>query len=42
MMEVKHNDQLKKDWIKPLFTDMDYKNQWAELTKQLTKNEVLH
>ncbi len=42
MMEVKHNDQFKKDWIKPLFTDMDYKNQWAELTKQLTKNEVLH
>jgi hypothetical protein len=35
MMGVKQDDQLKNDWIKPLFTDMIYKQQWAELENSL-------
>lgn len=35
MMEVKHDDQLKNNWIKPLFTDMSYDQQWNQLMKLL-------
>lgn len=35
MMEVKQDDQLKNDWIKPLFTDMSYDKQWEELVNSL-------
>jgi len=35
MMEIKHGDQLKNDWIQPLFTDMSYEKQWAELENLL-------
>jgi hypothetical protein len=34
-MEVKQDDQLKNDWIKPLFTDMSYDKQWEELVNSL-------
>jgi hypothetical protein len=35
MKEIKHGDQLKNDWIQPLFTDMSYEKQWAELENLL-------
>jgi hypothetical protein len=35
MMEIKHGDQLKNDWIQPLFTDISYDKQWAELENLL-------
>jgi hypothetical protein len=37
MMEIKHGDQLKNDWIQPLFTDMSYDKQWEQLKKIFAK-----
>jgi hypothetical protein len=37
MMEIKHGDQLKNDWIQPLFTDMSYEKQWEALKIELGK-----
>jgi hypothetical protein len=35
MMEIKHGDQLINDWFQPLFTDISYDKQWAELENLL-------
>jgi hypothetical protein len=37
MMEIKHGDQLKNDWIQPLYTDMLYEKQWEALMIELGK-----
>jgi hypothetical protein len=37
IMEIKHGDQLKNDWIQPLFTDMSFEKQWEALKMELGK-----